>query len=313
MSQIELLSTRLLKNRLLVIYLKIFSIFLNRPQGWHYYLDQIKIIKTLSLCKNRTNLKIMDAGAGLGITQFVLSSLGFKIYSLDFSNRKFPKYYHWFFDLEYIDNNSFNYTHTYQAYIKYHNNILDKFKNGLSIYKLFNWIILKFLFLFSIPFFILIKLIKPKFGKIYIIRAPFHEIPFNNNYFDYIVSVSAIEHSDKDILRNGIEEFRRVLKSKGKLLITTSLNVDVNEMTFHNNTEGWCFSIEFLENAFNITNFKKINFSDVIAYQNEFLNNKIWKFTLPFYYKKNNFTFFKDDKDRYYLPYLPVIIIDEKY
>ena len=312
MKQIELLLPTLLKNRLLVIYLKIFSVFLNRPQGWHYYLDQIKIINSLRHTSNRNNLNVMDAGAGLGITQFVLSSLGFKIYSLDFSDRKFPKYYHWFFNLEYLDNPNFNYTHKYQSHIKYNNTFLDKFRNGLSIPKLFNWFFSKILFLFSIPIIIIFKLLKPKFGKIHIIRAPFHELPFDNNFFDYIISVSAIEHSDKEILNNGIEEFKRVLKFNGKLLITTSLNIDMNVMNYHTNTEGWCFSIEFLEKVFNVSMFEKISFSNIDTYEYKLLNNKIWKFTLPYYYKKFQYKFFKDDLGKFHLPYLPVIITYEK-
>ena len=45
--------------------------------------------------------------------------------------------------------------------------------------------------------------------------------PFNDNYFDYIISIAVIHHIDSENGRlNAINELLRILKKNGKLLIT---------------------------------------------------------------------------------------------
>ena len=55
--------------------------------GWHYYLDLAWIIKGIRALPKGALL--LDAGAGSGLLQFILSELGYNIISADFIDRSF--------------------------------------------------------------------------------------------------------------------------------------------------------------------------------------------------------------------------------
>lgn len=65
----------------------------------------------------------------------------------------------------------------------------------------------------------LIELCKEKGFEVF--EADIKNIPFENNIFDYVMSIAVIHHFDKEIDRlSAINEMIRVLKPGGKLLFT---------------------------------------------------------------------------------------------
>lgn len=57
--------------------------------GWHYYLDLAWIINNVTHLPR--GALILDAGAGVGLAQFILAEMGYNVISSDFSNRNFLK------------------------------------------------------------------------------------------------------------------------------------------------------------------------------------------------------------------------------
>lgn len=64
----------------------------------------------------------------------------------------------------------------------------------------------------------LCKIVENKGGKV--INANMTDMPFDNNYFDYIICIASYHHLDNDKDREkAVNEMFRVLKEKGKIFI----------------------------------------------------------------------------------------------
>ena len=61
-----------------------------------------------------------------------------------------------------------------------------------------------------------------------------------NNEVDSIVSVSALEHSDLNLLTKNLKEFKRVTKKNNPILITTSSTSKSNDI-YHIKQKGGVF------------------------------------------------------------------------
>jgi ubiquinone/menaquinone biosynthesis C-methylase UbiE len=114
-------------------------------------------------------------------------------------------------------------------------------------------------------------------GKFQVGRV--EKIPFESEYFDYVVMSEVIEHLDNDSLLNGLQEVSRVLKKNGKFIGTVPLNEDLNtnlticpncDCKFHRWGHVSSFSAEslksLLEKSFSIISIDDVffaeNFSD---------------------------------------------------
>ena len=62
---------------------------MNKQIGWHYHLDLAWMVKEIKRVPK--GAIILDAGAGTGLAQFILSELGYNVISADFATRIFPK------------------------------------------------------------------------------------------------------------------------------------------------------------------------------------------------------------------------------
>jgi SAM-dependent methyltransferase len=303
----KLLDSKLLENtkelKIIDYWLKV----LNRPQGWHYDLDIIWIIKELQDNKIERGSTILDAGAGLGITQFILAYLGYNVISLDFSERVVPKFASKIFKIEVLNNQNFNYEHEYMNFVKYNAeqrvekieevnsySPIIKIKNILSnqLYKLRNY------------FYFLYELSKPNknYGKITFIRDAFHKINLNDNYVDAIISVSAIEHADKSLLTNNLNEFKRVVKFNKPILISTSANHEENVDTYHKKTKGICFSKKTVQEFGTDLSLVDYDYSYI---ESKLINDKKFIERIDRYYTQDPLSDFYKKNIRN-LPYLPV-------
>ena len=92
---------------------------MNRPQGWHYDMDIIWLLNNLLEAGLKKGDTILDAGAGMGVTQFVLAARGFNVISLDFTPRTSPELAEGIFSIEVDEQDKLKYEHNYIGFVKY--------------------------------------------------------------------------------------------------------------------------------------------------------------------------------------------------
>lgn len=299
-NEITLLSTKLLQKKDMLKEINYWLNVLNRPNGWHYDLDQVWILSQLESLGIKPGSTIVDAGAGHGLFQYILAAKGYNIISLDFSKRTPQPRANKLFDITGDGDVSIKYNHSYMNIINYntHSYFFKKIKlqNFKKVPKY-----TKRLILFLAQRFLNIKN-RNKFGKITFLRAPFHKMTLKSGSVDAIVSISSLEHADIKLFDENITEFMRVLKPGAACLITTSAtSKTVND--YHDQTEGWCFSRNFLSKKFRL----KIENMNFDMAESEIKNSNIFKSRLdPYYHSEKTSLFFKKKMGK--LPYFPVAI-----
>lgn len=299
---IKLLDIELFNNKNLLNKISYWLKVMNRPNGWHYDLDQIWVIEQLKENGIHPGSTILDAGAGQGVTQYLLSSMGYNIISLDFSSRIKPPRSNGIFNIEIKGDEEILYKHPYMNFIDYNINN-NKLLRIITVLKFFKYIPYKIVYLLqSYIYYIYERYFTnhENYGKITYIRAPFHDIPLLDSSIDAIISISAIEHADIDLFEKNILEMTRILKSNSPMLITTSATNET-ENKFLEKFSGWCFSQTFLKNKFKNATFL-FDYND--TYKN-LLNSKILKSRIdPYYYNdKESFCYKKNIIN---IPYLPM-------
>jgi glycosyltransferase involved in cell wall biosynthesis len=242
--KIEILSLNLLKkHQNLKDSIYKMSDNLKLPLGWHYILDLTWIISNLGqLPKGST---ILDAGAGNGLLQFLLANMGYKIISVDFSPRTPPQTCKNVWNIIPIDNG-----------IDYDNEYIKHLKENYSVghVPIYN------------PYKLetqneLYKLLESTYNTIIYYRSDFTDMRLiKNDSIDCIVSVSALEHNDHKTGEKAVEEFARVLKPRGKMLITVSASL--SEDWFHEPSKGWCYCEASLKKFFGLNDNTRSNFQN---------------------------------------------------
>ena len=274
---------------------------MNRPNGWHYDLDHIAIIKRIEALNLPKGSTILDAGAGNGILQYLLASRGYDVISLDFASRKIEANASKIFKILNCQTDNIEYKHEYMNFIKYHSGINYKFKK-ITLNKIINVLLRLYKYLVSEVYY-LIECQKnhDSYGTIKFIRAPFHKIPMENYEVDGVVSVSAIEHADIDLFGDNIKELNRIKKKNGFFFLTTSIINSSN--TFDEKTKGWCFSIEFIKQKLEIES-AEYHIDD---FEKDLLTNKTFLNRLDSYYYRNPESLFFNKLFKK-LPYYPVLV-----
>ena len=308
-SKVTLLSPAFLCDLKILKEITYWSHVMNRPQGWHYDMDETWMLKNIEKAKIPKGAIILDAGAGLGIMQYVLASRGYNVVSLDFGKRLIPEESLGIFDITLEEQGSLEYKHSYQESMSFVGNS-NSFK---SRYKCFieklgrSNLILRLYYKIkrelSHFFYHTIEKMRDHgcYGKITFVRAAFHEIPFDENYFDAVISVSALEHADIELLDKNISEMCRVAKSGAPVLISTSAIGEEKDF-FDGKTQGWCFCSQTLLRFSDNSTLEYSKYSDV---EREILTSPLWLSRLdPYYYCNPNGHFFK--KKMAGLPYLPI-------
>jgi ubiquinone/menaquinone biosynthesis C-methylase UbiE len=315
LNSIELLNEDLLSHKEKLNEISYWLKVMNRPQGWHYDMDIIWLLKGLKEAGIEKGATILDAGAGMGITQFILAARGYDVISLDFSPRSNPPLAQEIFEIEVTEQDNLDYKHDYIGFVKYDSNICEeeKYKDPRLYQKIWN-------VMGRGPGYMLSR-IKQQFqkiqnnqfnksekrgnhsgfGKIKFIRAAFHEIPLNSEIVDALVSVSALEHADPMLMGKNINEMKRVVKKGNPILITTSATKKEKDC-FHDKTQGWCFSKDTLATI--IGKELPIEFDPDLA-EKRILSSKIWRTRIDPYYANDPESGFYQRKTQS-LPYIPV-------
>lgn len=224
---------------------------IKRSNGWHYDLDLIWILKSIEEMELEPGSTILDAGAGLGIAQFLLAARGFNVLSLDYCAREVPANAQEFFDISVIDNDLGQLHHSYMDYIlhqpklnvvksvfrslRYKGLLLDKLLNKMNHISALNR-------QRTVP--------ASGYGRITFVKGSFNDIPLDSSSIDVVISVSAFEHNDYESMPISISEFERVLRDKGKMFITTS--AAETEDWYYQNAQGWCLTNKTLSKWFDV-------------------------------------------------------------
>lgn len=219
--------------------------------GWHYFLDLAWIVREVKTLPRGAVL--LDAGAGCGILQLILSELGYNVISADFMGRGFPA----------------KYTERYGAVTHPLNSQRNSVDNGYTrhlkaVYSSRGSRLLsRFLELFvsTEKFGDCLECIeKERFtpakdppaplwegdaagscGTIFLYKCDLKDMALlPDALVDGVVSVSALEHNDHEGFQRCMAELLRVTKPSGKLLVTVSASQ--GEDWFHEPSKGWCYS-----------------------------------------------------------------------
>jgi len=269
--------------------------YFNIGIGWHYYLDlawMISIVKDLP-----KGSLLLDAGAGSGLSQFILSELGFNVISVDFANRQFPRHVLKRYEpiIHYINDQSIVYDNVYTRHLESTYRLRLDGKKTKGSYPDNPESVKQFIEHHRL------KPIEPSkektggvlkenpihnCGRIFIYKSDIKNmflIP--NNLVDGVISISALEHNDHNGFEQCINELLRVTKQDGSLAVTVSASL--RDDWYHEPSKGWCYSEKTIKRLFNLDDNVESNFSQINVFFDKFKkeNNELHKRLAPFYYK----------------------------
>jgi ubiquinone/menaquinone biosynthesis C-methylase UbiE len=210
--------------------------------GWHYILDITWILDQMDLPRGAA---IIDAGAGSGILQFALAERGHNVISVDFSDRSKPFYATMAFRIK--DMGGERFSHEYIEHLETlgtrNTGPVARITAVLKRLKV-EQMLLPFLWAGR-----LMRLRRP--GTVTYYRADMSRMDeIEDSTVDAVVSVSAIEHMEKEKIAMAVKEFERILKPGGIMAVTTSAARD--EDWFHEPSKGWCFTEKTLRENFDL-------------------------------------------------------------
>jgi 2-polyprenyl-3-methyl-5-hydroxy-6-metoxy-1,4-benzoquinol methylase len=246
-NKINLISTDILKeHRALSAELLSMNRTLALSSGWHYAMDWIWVISHID---NIANKRILDAGAGIGLLQWYLSSKGAHVISVDRSDRSCIPFHL----LENFNVSGYKPRDEPLSFKEILNIINRKAKPGSRVKTLIRGFIGQF------------RASKNKvkgIGSVQIYNQDLRdlsEIP--DDSIDIIVSISALEHNeDIDVIKDIIQELERKLVPGGAMLIT--LPAASREDWFFSPANSWCFSEATLRRLFTFSEDIPSNFDD---------------------------------------------------
>ena len=254
-----------------------------KPIGWHYIIDLIWLYSKIK--EWPANSRIIDVGGGTGPLQFLLAEMGFNITNIDLNLSIPPKIFQKRYSTEFHLLPSFRKT-------KY-KDFLNKSQHQKGLFRLFVKKIKQKIDIYRwIPFNQSAAKreswrkkygFEKKIGEIKWLGGNICHAPeIQNDSFDAVVSLSALEHIPLEELPAAIAEVERICKPGARWAVTTSASV-TSDTWFHEPSQGYCFSTSALHNIFSATSDKKPNLSDLMKKYSHcsYLKNNLSEF----YYK----------------------------
>ncbi len=252
--------------------------------GWHYYVDLIWVIIQLRKLGIMPGATVLDAGAGSGLLQFLLSYYGYHVLSVDFAPRRVLFHISKLFPVE-ITSSSESSKEEYIEHLE-------------TVHRSYSYIRKLWIYIFKrkrrlSSWFHLRKVLSQRDlqpGKITMIQndmCQMHDV--QDQSVDAVVSLSAVEHLNPDQLPLVFADFSRVMKADASLILTTNASGTKKDW-FHEPSQGWCFSLSTLAGWFNEQSSSErcfTNFNSILAdYQNnKFLRQRLADF--HFYSEKS--------------------------
>lgn len=237
MDKIQLLPVTLLKDYATIVNeFKTISTDLNIGLGWHYLLDLSWVAQQVNPIDG---MKILDAGAGMGIMQWWLAEKGVDVISVDRQIREYmPFRYRRRYKINGIRQEDYRSKIIMSDFLpsKPFNNFVE-YSGRVS-------------YLFKKTFFE--KTIDYANGRISIYNQDLKNLKdIPDKSIDAVISISALEHNPSDELKSCIDELMRVLKPNGKMIVTMAAS---NEQDwYHNPSKGWCYSEKSFHELFDLS------------------------------------------------------------
>ncbi len=296
--------------------------YFNIGIGWHYYLDLAWMVNTVKNLPMGSLL--LDAGAGSGLSQFILAELGFNVVSVDFANRQFPKQILKRYEsvIHYLNDQSVVFDNLYTRHLEntYKLKVSQKQAQGNypENHEGAKQLIEKHGFKpklrdINVLSTVLSENVENNCGRIFIYKSDLRNmflIP--DNYMDGVVSISALEHNDHENFQKCVSELHRVTKNSGLLAVTVSASL--KEDWLHEQSKGWCYSESSLNKLFRLQDDVKSNYSNKDKFFEQFKkeNNELHKRLAPFYFKSGDNGMPWGKWNPQYLPVGIIKIIDKK-
>jgi len=231
---IEILPVSLLDdNRPLVEMLKRRARSMRMKLGWHYLLDLTWVLNCLGDLDGKN---VMDAGAGVGLLQWMLAERSARVFSVDRDSRAgLPMQFRSRYHVQGLREEDLSPIPPLAAMKEEEIGLGARLRMGI---------------LGSADLF---RSLFPKQGRGVVLiynhgLDSLADIP--DNSVDAVGAISALEHNSPDGLKRVVDELMRVLKPGGILAATLCAARD--EDWFHEPSKGWCYTDVSLRRLFNL-------------------------------------------------------------
>jgi SAM-dependent methyltransferase len=201
--------------------------------GWSYYLEWAWAFGQIDLISLKDE-EVLDAGAGLGLSQWYLVEHGATVYSVDRISRAcMPLYLRKRYSMAGVRTQDLlpepQFLNPFDRSVGTRERVRNMLRSLKGI-------------LLSLP------TSKPS-GKIYIYNQDLaHLIDIPDCSIDIVISISSLEHNTPKNLNNIVDELLRVLRPNGVLIAT--LAAAQGEDWFHTPSASWCYTDKTLRQIF---------------------------------------------------------------
>jgi len=217
--------------------------------GWHYILDLIWILKII---KPSQGMRIVDAGAGKGVLQFVMAERRASILSVDFNYRRFSLPLRLGYEIGYSGN-----SHLEHPYLEH---LSRRHQDASNRLRFLRSQVLRVLYAsvrhtragLSAPGNWLMRRIgRRNPGNIIVCTCDMVKMDkITSGSVDAVVSLSAIEHMAPEDIKKAYKEFWRIVKPGGRIALTT--NASKSQDWYHQPSKAWCFSESSIRELFQL-------------------------------------------------------------
>ncbi|MEX0965858.1 MAG: class I SAM-dependent methyltransferase [Bacteroidia bacterium] len=271
----RLLTPRLLENDKALRLIEYWRNIFNAQLGWHYVLDLIWQLEKIEELQLGRGAKILDAGAGQGLMQFLLAANGYDLISIDYAPRAISRLQTLLFRIEKKEH--FTSTEEYVQHLKAGQKSIQPsmaFKYRQLLYRALTTSMVKETTR---------KRVK---GNITFLQADLRDLSIlEDNSVDAIISTSAIEHIPQiEATAQAIKELKRVLKPGQPMFITTNA---AKELWYHEPSKAWCFDGPALNRIFG-KNMEPDPDGYDAAFQSVKASEYLQKNLAPLYFKSGN-------------------------
>ena len=281
--RIEILPTSILRDRrALVTEFRALSKYLNFGLGWHYPLDLAWAATELSPIVPGT--RVLDAGAGRGLTQWWLSDHQADVISVDRLSRRttIPQKWRQRFPVKGLRGDEDLEPVEYDVRKVPPKPERPRVRDFIPQRRPWQWH--RYPEKLSNAFGQLGKQFESQ-GTVYIYNNDLTDMPdIEDGSIDVLVSISSLEHNTPEGLRECVVELMRTLKPGGVMVAT--LGAAKDEDWFHEPSKGWCYTEETLRSTFDLGTDVPSNYNRYDEMMEELKNCAELRDNLaPFYFK----------------------------